>query len=59
MAEQPVVEKMSQLQVDAGKTVMFVYCLSRYLKLACAASSWLARQIARQRVAVLLFVIVL
>lgn len=26
MAEQPVVEKMSQLQVDAGKTVMFV-CL--------------------------------
>lgn len=25
MAEQPVVEKMSQLQVDPGKTVMFEF----------------------------------
>lgn len=27
MAEQSVTEKMSQMQVDAGKTVMFVCCL--------------------------------
>lgn len=27
MAEQPVVEKMSQLQVDPEKKVMFVWCL--------------------------------
>lgn len=39
MAEQLVVEKMSQLQVDAGKTVMFdLLFVSSYFKLACAAS---------------------
>lgn len=42
MAEQPVVEKMSQLQVDPGKTVMFeFFCmcppiLSRCVQLAAS-----------------------
>lgn len=31
MAEQPVVEKMSQLQVDPGKTVMFEFAVCVHL----------------------------
>lgn len=31
MAEQTVVEKMSQLQVDQGKKVMFTFCDGLYL----------------------------